>query len=347
MPRRIALLQSDWPASDCQAWAAALRQGDVFDEGGVASHWRAKTIAQAKSEHGRWLAFIQQHDPAALALAPAARVTLDRVRDYVSVLGLRIAPVSVAAAIGHLILGLSAVAPRADFAWLKRIHRKLVNGATAWDKRPRMVTVAQLYRLGEILMASAEKDGVIQDYRSYRDGLMIALLACRPLRRANFAGLRLNRNVFIAGEAIRLHFDAEEMKGHRTHDCWVPDRLVGAFKRYVHELREHLPLAATHDAVWCGTNGKALQADAVYRMIIARTQAAFGNSVYMHLFRDIAATAIAIHRPEHIALARDLLGHTNLTTTERHYLHAQSVAAGEEYMRIVEKLRFATSTCRE
>lgn len=68
MPRRIALLQSDWPASDCQAWAAALRQGDVFDEGGVASHWRAKTIAQAKSEHGRWLAFIQQHDLGALAL---------------------------------------------------------------------------------------------------------------------------------------------------------------------------------------------------------------------------------------------------------------------------------------
>jgi integrase len=38
-----------------------------------------------------------------------------------------------------------------------------------------------------------------------------------------------------------------------------------------------------------------------------------------HLFRDTAATAIAIDRPEQARLAVPLLGHHSLATTERHY----------------------------
>ena len=54
------------------------------------------------------------------------------------------------------------------------------------------------------LMAMAARDGVVHDLLAYRDGLIVALLASRPMRRKTLAEMRLDKNVMINGSAIHV-----------------------------------------------------------------------------------------------------------------------------------------------
>jgi integrase/recombinase XerD len=45
------------------------------------------------------------------------------------------------------------------------------------------------------------------------------------------------------------------------------------------------------------------------------------------LFRNCAATSIAVEQPEHVHIIKSVLGHTNLRTGERYYNHAGSLEA--------------------
>ena len=51
------------------------------------------------------------------------------------------------------------------------------------------------------------------------------------------------------------------------------------------------------------------------------------RAVNPHLFRDAAATTIALDRPEQVRLAAPLLGHRSFATTERHYNLARTAEA--------------------
>ena len=74
---------------------------------------------------------------------------------------------------------------------------------------------------------------------------------------------------------------------------------------------------------------------AIYDLIRARTKAAFGKALNPHLFRDAAATTIAISSPEHVRSAAPLLGHRTFTTTERHYIQAMGLDAHRRFVNAV------------
>lgn len=65
----------------------------------------------------------------------------------------------------------------------------------------------------------------------------------------------------------------------------------------------------------------------IYCCIVARTREGLGQPINPHLFRDCAATSIAIDDPVHIGIACRLLGHSTASTTERYYNQAQNVEA--------------------
>jgi integrase/recombinase XerD len=339
MKKRLSMPEQAWPIEDRQLWHSALQPMDIFDDGGAAARWRAKTVVQAKYAYGRWLQHLVTRHYDALANFAPARVTVERVRQYIGEMSTQMTAVSVAASLGHLVLALRAIAPANDWQWLTRMQRKQLAKAKFRDKRPFMVRADELVTLGVKLMSIAESDGIVHDIRDYRDGLMIALLAARPLRRSNFAAMRLNKHVAILSNQVTISFDAQEMKGCRPFTCWMPSSLVAHFLRYVNDVRPRFLGATMHDFVWCSMKGRALQADGIYQMITKRTMEAFGKPVHPHLIRDIAATSIAMDRPEQVQLARDLLGHASLKTTERHYLHAQSARAGACYVQLIRDLR--------
>ena len=64
-----------------------------------------------------------------------------------------------------------------------------------------------------------------------------------------------------------------------------------------------------------------------------------GVPISPHLFRDCAATTIAIDDPEHVLTIAPLLGHTTLKTSEKHYNHARSLDASRRFQAVMREVR--------
>ena len=70
----------------------------------------------------------------------------------------------------------------------------------------------ELFGLGLSLIDKATALSGREAALLHRDGLMIALLALVPLRRRNFAGLRLDRNVIAINDVWLITLDELETK---------------------------------------------------------------------------------------------------------------------------------------
>src|SRR5262245_46523446 len=75
---------------------------DPFDEAGAGAHLKPRTVAQLKHNYRRWLGQLRDTEPEALALAPANRITPERVGRFCKALSVTCNGVTVAAAIGKL-----------------------------------------------------------------------------------------------------------------------------------------------------------------------------------------------------------------------------------------------------
>jgi integrase/recombinase XerD len=60
------------------------------------------------------------------------------------------------------------------------------------------------------------------------------------------------------------------------------------------------------------------------------------------LFRDAAATSIAIDDPEHVTNIMRVLGHSTLAKSERHYNQARGLEAGRRYQATIQTIRAPT-----
>src|SRR5262249_35287110 len=80
-------------------------------------------------------------------------------------------------------------------------------------------------------------------------------------------------------------------------------------------------------ALWLSMYGPPMTDNAIYDCIVARTCEGLGRPINPHLFRDCAATSVAIDDPTHVDIARSLLGHRTGSTTERYYNQARSLEA--------------------
>src|SRR5690348_11680207 len=77
----LSIPYARWPLSDQILWEAACKPGD-FLECGPASHLRERSRRTLMFGYSRWLRFVERTDPAALAEAPAARITPERLKAY-------------------------------------------------------------------------------------------------------------------------------------------------------------------------------------------------------------------------------------------------------------------------
>ena len=211
--------------------------------------------------------------------------------------------------------------------------------------RQRRVGADELFACGMRLMADAERGTGVPDWRQaqrYRDGLMIALLAARPVRRGNFAAIEIDRHLCRRGAGYQLRFAPSETN-RRPLDFPVPMPLVPRLERYLAHYRPMLcrraPRTEPTMRLWVAATGTPLQEASLYARVVKLTQAAFGRPINPHLFRDCAATSLAIEDPAHVRITKDILGHSTLRTSERHYNHAQSLQATRRYQAQIHALR--------
>ena len=124
---------------------------------------------------------------------------------------------------------------------------------------------------------------------------------------------------------------------------WIPRRPgqsaapadAATFRRQLRRQARRVPLCRA--AGFGGAQSRT--AGQMGRALVARTRAAFGHPINPHLFRDCAATSIAIDNPDHVRIAARLLGHRSLATTDRYYNQAGAVDAVRRHQELVIGIR--------
>ncbi len=134
-----------------------------------------------------------------------------------------------------------------------------------------------------------------------------------------------------------LRIPGEETKTHQPIEMPWPAALVPPLTTY---LATHRPVLAVlknrfakpiGDALWVSSHGSPMTQMALYDQIRQRAQEGLGKAVNPHLFRDAAATTMAIEDPQNVRLVSPLLGHRDQSTAERFYQQATGLEAHRDY----------------
>ena len=323
-------------------WLAACEKADWFDEPGQAATWTKSSQFDAEYMYGYWLKYLSQNEPGALLESLPSRVTPTRVKSFILYSQTQVRPSTVAIYADHWLMALRVLAPKANWEALHRIVRHLKQKAAPKPKRHRLVEPARLYQLGLDLMGPIEKiksDPNSINILDYRDGLMIALLAARPIRRRTFTLIQIGKHLHHDGRNYWLSFGSEDIKNKRPAEISLPEDFIPNLRYFLNDIRLRFPHADQHNGLWPSMQGRPLSEDRFYNVVCQRTMAVFGHSVNPHLFRDCAATALATHAPDAVLAGADLLGHADLRPMYTHYLHAQTQEAGRAYQHQLESLR--------
>lgn len=342
-PERACLPISQWPEPDRRLWLAACAPGDILDdEIGARSGHGEVTNRKAAKGYGRWLTYLQISAPDTLAMAPAARITRERVRAYVdSLIAIGNSTQTILARLQELGEVAKVMGPDRNWSFINDIASKIRARHRPARDKANLRPSDELVDLGFHLMKSAGSVSGLEAAIAYRDGLVIAVLALIPLRRRNLADLVIDRTLIRQGSEWLIAFGEDETKTHTAFEIGLPEILREPLEDY---LQNYRPVLAAREgrwtrplegALWVSKDGSPMTQIALYDRVRARTKDAFGVAINPHLFRDAAATTMAIADPEHVRLAAPLLGHRTFATTERYYQQAKGYQAHRAFIEAV------------
>jgi integrase/recombinase XerD len=364
-PQHRALAPTLWPLADRCAWEAANEQAAFLAAGGHGATWRPASRRSARGSYARWLGWLTAEGVALDAEAPAARITPERIKAYVGYLQQGRASVTVPSYLGVLYMAVRAMFPGSDWSSLLRLQARMKRLASpSRGKQTRIVPVHQLVQLGldltvragEILDRHKEIDlppqRLVAAARDYRDGLMIALLASRPLRSKNMLQIEIGGHLRRSATRATLSFLASETKDKRAYATVWPTQLLPELDRYLSLVRPiligaHAPYNPAYPKrplgaiLWAAQGGTPLSACGLLQAVARHTLPRFGHTITAHLFRDCAATTLANEDPNHVRYAAKLLGHHALRTTEQNYISANSEVALDRHHDTIASMRLS------
>jgi len=344
-PDRRCKTLEEWPPDDRNLWQAALVPGDVLEDGGARAMHSEYSNRNAVYGYGRWLTWLDRQGLLDPTSVPADRVTPVRVKTYIADLEKHASTQTLLNRLQELRAVAGVMGPDRDWRWLNRMYDRIrFRHRPARPKRSRLVPAGELFALGIALMMAAEKERTAWARAlAYRDGLLIALLALRPLRLRNLTGLILDHTLVCRGTRWWIEFSAAETKGREVIEVPWPAALVEALETYLSRHRGVLSgfrskSACVNSALWLSKAGLPMSREAVYRCVTVHTRNHFGRAINPHLFRDCAATTIAIDDPKHIGVASCLLGNAS-ATTEKYYNQARAIEASRAIQNVLHALR--------
>jgi len=323
-----------WPEEDRARWIAAFEPGDIFDDARSGAHLAAATKVGLRTAYARYLGFLASNDAERLSLPLAGRVDPQSIKTFVEHLRQSCRDTSVASMLHHLRTALGLISPEREWSWLKTIAKRIESRATPLPSRSGEVTSGQLFALGIQLMTAVENSAIVagriskEDALTYRDGLIIALLAAVPLRKRTLAALTVNRHLIKIGADWLLDIPAPDIKTRRAMEFPIPAVLSEPIDHYLNKFRAAITGADRHHGLWPSAKGHPMGGGAIYDAVRRRTMVGLGLSINLHRFRGAAGTLWSILDPANVRGVKDLLGHTDFGTTERHYIGARSRLAG-------------------
>jgi integrase len=333
-----------WPASDKDAWEAACRPSERLERGGTASHLKPVTQRDLARRYGYFLDFLSRSHRLDPNAGPATQVTPGDVGSYVAELKERVCSVTVYGSICKLRRTAQLIAPDQDLGWLIEIERDLNFEMTPRSKSDRLVLTEVLIEAGLTLIAEAEATAELTKLaraRMVRNGLMLALLACCPIRLKNLAALEIGRSIVDVEGTWWIVLAGTETKEARPDERPVPDFLNSAFDRYIQTYRPILArINNASNALWLTTDyGKPMTYASVGETVTETTHSTIGVKLSPHLFRTSGVSTAALYGSSFPHLGSALLHHTDPSVTEAHYNRATGMSAAQAYATVTKRYR--------
>ena len=347
MPRRTSTPLSwrleQWPEGDHAAWHRNCLPSDPYDDEGLhyGATLAAATLSKTTQGYGRWLCFLASRGWLDHGLSPFERVTRHRLHAYFNQLKRdRNADYTIIGRFQELEMALKIMAPGQDVSQVRRL-----NGVTIFrllPKRKRHLMVPDsgvLYQWGLDMMDGADPVSAPRTWlTTYRDGLLIAMLASRGRRRRSMHLLRIGKELIQNGSCHRIELTPQQEKTKRA-DCFdLPEHLTPYVQRYLTCVRPALVKNGRHDELWISQYGKPLTINGLSLRIRRLSLKRFGQAFGTHRFRHAIATTLALRCPEIPALGAAVLGIT-VDVADQHYIRAGQIEASRTYANLVEERR--------
>ena len=331
------------PSADVEIFRKAYTPGDLFEEtGGRGAHFTPGMRKMIDTAYRRYLGFLSEYQPYELELAPADRITKRRVSEYVDLLLQEVKPVSAAICVEGLFYVAGFANPSEDWHWLIRIARRLRARSKPEDRFTRLIpgwlTLDHGIGLMDEALKFAPSAGLGREIL-YRDGLILALLSCWPLRRRSITALTVSRHLEIRGDHVYVQLHAEDMKSKRAECYLLHERLVPYLQRYLREIRPRLLRSGRHDGLWASREGRPLSPGRLYDAMRHHTRRGFDKPMGLHDFRRAAGTFLAMEMPEMVGLTPGILQQADPEVGERHYNLARSITASRRFANTVTQAR--------
>jgi integrase/recombinase XerD len=257
--------------------------------------------------------------------------------------------VSVGTTIGALCSAARALRPDADWSWLSRRSTRLkLKAKPSREKRHAMQHTLDLYRFGKWQMDNADrgKGRTVHAAQRYQSGMIVALLAARPLRIRNFQAITIGESLRWDGRTYWLVFSTDATKMRRAIEEPLPDDLVPYLEAFLRTWRPVLLRQAkkygglsTHRRLWVDRFGRPMREFTLRSLIERYTRNEFGTAVWPHLFRDCLMTSLAVDQPELMRISATLLGHQSSITGEKHYNQARMLDASRRFAMTIFEIR--------
>ena len=339
MARLLPALPFDrWPEVQQAAWRRMLASGDLLDERGPANGWRPATIKTNRVHYGRWLSHI---GACSSSLDPTDLVTSENVKGYLEKFRHLVSPVTAHGAIVGISVVVKAMSLEKDWSWLSGLCSRLSRAAIPQkDKLSRMVPIARIYQaaIADMRYLLTLKAMTPTLWVRYRNVLMVALLAARPVRLSNFVSIRLGQHLTTSTEGFLLRFLPKEVKNSQELVFDLPQSLIPFLQHYLEALRQG-PAPIDHDCLWVNRKGGQLSEIQAYCVVMDTTERLVGVRINPHLFRDCAATSLAEQSTSDVFAAAALLGHRDFSTTQRHYIRVEQKNATRRIDGILDTIR--------
>lgn len=342
--RRERLELGAWPLQLQQAWSAASTASDLFADSGAGQHWASATRCAVQRGLGLYLGFLESCGELHLDHGPADILTTCRLKAYAQFCFDRsLRPTSIATRFNMLNEALRVMAPQADRSLLIKVLRRLQKTQRAQPKKacPK-ISASELYeaglaRMDRVSVAQYEKRDV--QAVQYGDGLMMAMLAAKPLRIGTLGRTDVGVHLVRSKDRYVWSFGAHETKNAERSRIELPARLTPYIDRWLQEFRPVLLKTARSPAMWISCYRNRMSTGVIYYRFCSATQQELGVRVNPHQVRAIVATSVAVAMPNEVRMVPALLDLRNDAVAKIHYILADRLSASDRYLARLETRR--------
>lgn len=350
---RTSLPLTDWPDQDGRLWQAATEEGRYFQKAGKASFWAEPTKRQVQKGYAKWLWYVQKRGVLDQLALPSERICEDHLRGYLAELERQgLASVTIASRITDLTEAIRVMEPKADLALLRDLCARLTARAVPSRKKAeRIRPPSEIWEAAAAEMWSIRSEGIltVQSASRFRDAMSVAFLIWSPIRLSNLQSLTIGETITFAGNLWRCSFAAHQMKDKTPLNFYLPqdEEYRALMQLYLRRYRQkllrkpELPIDAplpSGGPLWVSTRAEAMSGQSLYYGCKRCTKATLGSAINPHLFRDCAASALTVDKPEYVLAAARILNHNQLSTTLTHYEHASMIQAASRLHDVIGQI---------